>query len=263
MDLGRLLCYDYDNVRWSIGPCVNEIFVSIIGAPADNIYILQLCSAGPGRSIFSPSRVYHFTRIGLRISRGLLPGGFHQSGWGLAPQDRLHIKIDRLRNAQLREPASIWAKRSTLLMGLLLIDADPAEAGSLLQSVQADFPHLDDYIRLWMGEAQAKLGDMAQAAALFESIIESPDSILLARASFRAGESWYRVGQCGKAVDHLTRGMALAPTILTLRPPNLSGGVLHAGQSHRRQPSCLPPSMDAVSQLAGSPRSISASIRHR
>ena len=130
----------------------------------------------------------------------------------VAPQDRLHIKIDRLRNAQLREPASIWAKRSTLLMGLLLIDADPAEAGSLLQSVQADFPHLDDYIRLWMGEAQAKLGDMAQAAALFESIIESPDSILLARASFRAGESWYRVGQCGKAVDHLTRGMALAPT---------------------------------------------------
>ena len=126
-------------------------------------------------------------------------------------QDRVRKKIERLRLVPLREPESVWAKRALLLIGVLSTEADPAEAVRQLQTVQSDVPMLDDYVRLWRGEALLKLGEASQAAVLFESIVEDPDSILLARASFRAGEAWHRAGQCGKAIDPLLRAIALAP----------------------------------------------------
>jgi soluble lytic murein transglycosylase len=126
-------------------------------------------------------------------------------------QDRARKKIERLHAVPLREPESVWAKRAMLLTGLLLVESDPAHAVRQLQLSQPDVPLLDDYVRLWTGEALAKLGETSQAAEVFESIVEAPDSILLARASFRAGEARYRAGQCGKAIDQLLRAIALAP----------------------------------------------------
>lgn len=126
-------------------------------------------------------------------------------------QDRMRVKVERLHRAQALEPASRWSKRAALLEGLTLTPSAPSETIRLLESVQQDFPHLDDYIRFWTGEAQAKLGEFEQAATLFESIVESPDSILMARASYRAGDLWYRAEQCGKAIDQLNRGLALSP----------------------------------------------------
>lgn len=126
-------------------------------------------------------------------------------------QDRVRKKIERLRLVPLREPESVWAKRALLLSGVLSTDIDPVEAARQLQTLQPDVPVLDDYIRLWRGDALLKLGEASQAAILFESIVEDSDSILLARASFRAGEAWYRAGQCGRAIDQLHRAIALAP----------------------------------------------------
>ncbi|HKN88157.1 MAG TPA: tetratricopeptide repeat protein, partial [Nitrospiraceae bacterium] len=126
-------------------------------------------------------------------------------------QDRVRKKIERLRLVLLREPESVWAKRALLLIGVLSTDADPAEAARQLQTLQFDVSALDDYVRLWRGDALLKLGEASQAAVLFESIAEDPDSILLERASFRAGEAWYRAGQCGRAIDQLLRAIALAP----------------------------------------------------
>lgn len=129
----------------------------------------------------------------------------------LSPQDRVRGKIERLRLVPLREPESVWAKRALLLIGLLLMEADPDGAVRQLQASELDWPLLDDYVRLWTGEALLKQGDPSQAAVLFESIVEAPDSILLARASFRAGEAWYRAEQCARAIDALLRALALAP----------------------------------------------------
>ena len=129
----------------------------------------------------------------------------------LLPEDRVRTKIKRLRVVPLLEPESVWARRALLLVGVLSTEADPTEALRQLEAVQPDVPILDDYVRLWRGEALLKLGDASEAAVLFESIIEDPDSLLLARASFRAGEAWYRAGQCGKAIDQLLRAIALAP----------------------------------------------------
>ena len=126
-------------------------------------------------------------------------------------EDRVRKKIERLRLVPLREPESVWAKRALLLIGVLSTDVDPAEAARQLHTLQSDVPALDDYIRLWRGDALLKLGEASQAAILFESIVKDPDSILLARASFRAGEAWYRAGQCGRAIDQLLRAIALAP----------------------------------------------------
>ena len=39
----------------------------------------------------------------------------------------LGMKLDQLRLVTERHPASLWAKRATLLGGVLLIDQDPAE----------------------------------------------------------------------------------------------------------------------------------------
>jgi soluble lytic murein transglycosylase len=132
-------------------------------------------------------------------------------GGSLSLQDRVRKKIERLRLVPLQELGSVWATRALLLIGVLSSEIDPAEAVRQLQIVQSDVPLLDDYVRLWRGEALLKLGEASQAAVLFESIVEDPDSLLLARASFRAGEAWYRAGQCGKAIDPLLRAMALAP----------------------------------------------------
>ena len=129
----------------------------------------------------------------------------------LSPQDRARRKIERLRLVPLREPESVWAKRALVLIGLLLIETDSTSAVRQLEASQPDWPLLDDYVRLWTGEALLRQGEASQAAVLFESIVEAPDSILLARASFRAGEAWHRAGQCAKAIDPLLRGIALAP----------------------------------------------------
>lgn len=129
----------------------------------------------------------------------------------VSQQDRVRRKIERLRLVPLREPESVWAKRALLLIGLLLMETDSADAVRQLQASQLDWPLLDDYVRLWTGEALLKQGDASQAAMLFDSIVEAPDSILLARASFRSGEAWYRAGQCAHAIDTLLRALALAP----------------------------------------------------
>ena len=126
-------------------------------------------------------------------------------------EDRLRSKIERLRLVALREPESVWAKRALLLIGLLLMETDSTDAVRQLQASQDDWPLLDDYVRLWTGEALLNQGDASQAAVLFESIVEAPDSILLARAFFRSGEAWHRAGQCAKAIGPLLRALTLAP----------------------------------------------------
>ena len=129
----------------------------------------------------------------------------------MSQQDRVRRKIERLRLVPLRDPESVWARRALLLIGLLLMETDSAEAVRQLQASQLDWPLLDDYVRLWTGEGLLKQGDPSQAAVLFDSIVEAPDSILLARASFRSGEAWYRTGQCAHAIDALLKAIALAP----------------------------------------------------
>jgi soluble lytic murein transglycosylase len=130
-------------------------------------------------------------------------------------------KVERLRHVRERYPASLWAKRAGLVSGVLLIEREPAVALEFLRAAQRDFPVLDEYVRLWMGEALLRSGDATVAARMFESIPQvAPESNLTTRAAYRTGEGWYQAHVCPEAIEWLTRALAMgekepsAPTAL-------------------------------------------------
>lgn len=118
------------------------------------------------------------------------------------------LKLERLRLVMERFPGSIWAKRAGVLSGVLLIERNPAAAVPFLRAGQRDFPVLDDYLRLWTGDALLHLGDAKEAAAQFESIAQSvPDSNLINMAGLRAGEAWYQASSCPESVRWLAKAV--------------------------------------------------------
>ena len=122
----------------------------------------------------------------------------------------LLLKLDRLQRLIERFPATAWAKRAGLLSGVLLLERNPAVAIQFLHAAQRDFPILDDYIRLWTGEALLNLGDAKQAADTFESIRQAvPDSFLLPKAAYRAGEAWFQASRCPEATAWFAKAVEL------------------------------------------------------
>jgi soluble lytic murein transglycosylase len=120
------------------------------------------------------------------------------------------LKLERLRRVMEQFPASVWAKRSGLLTGVMLVERNPAAALSYLRSAQRDFPLLDDYIRFWMGEALLQLGEAKEAASMFESVLPAvPDSNLATQVTFRAAEAWYQASSCPESVAWLGKAVSL------------------------------------------------------
>ena len=131
-------------------------------------------------------------------------------GTALNKEQVLSLKLSRLQRLMERFPATLWAKRAGLLSGVLLLERNPAMAIQFLRTSQRDFPVLDDYIRLWTGEALLNLGDAKQAADMFESIPQAvPDSSLLAKAAYRAGEAWYQASSCPEATAWFAKAVEL------------------------------------------------------
>lgn len=122
-------------------------------------------------------------------------------------------KVERLRAIMERYPASLWAKRAGLLLGVMLIDREPAEAIRYLKGAQRDFPQMDDYLRLWIGDALAGMNDGAEAAKIYQSIRDAvPDSNLLVRTAYRTGETFYRIDDCAAATEWLATALAMNET---------------------------------------------------
>ncbi len=131
-------------------------------------------------------------------------------GKALNKEQVLLLKLDRLQRLMERFPATLWAKRAGLLSGVLLLERNPAVAIQFLRPAQRDFPALDDYIRLWTGEALLNLGDAKQAAEMFESIPQAvPDSYLLTKVAYRAGEAWYQASSCPEAMAWFAKAVEL------------------------------------------------------
>ena len=131
-------------------------------------------------------------------------------GKALTKEQVLTLKLERLQLLMERFPSTIWAKRAGLLSGVLLMARNPPAAIQFLRGAQRDFPVLDDYIRLWIGEAQMNLGDAKEAAVLLESIpMAVPDSNILAKAAYRTGEAWYQASSCPEATKWFSKAIAL------------------------------------------------------
>ncbi len=126
--------------------------------------------------------------------------------------ERVARKVERLKQVVERYPETIWARRATLAMGALLTERRPAEALVHLRAVQPYFPLLEDYLRLWIGEALLKSGDLSAAASYLDiTPTVVPDTLLGPQINYLAGEAWFRVGQCGYAMDPLAKAVAQDP----------------------------------------------------
>lgn len=129
-------------------------------------------------------------------------------GQALTKDQVVALKLERLRNLMEAFPATQWAKRAGLLSGVILIDRNPAGALPYLRAAQRDFLVLDDYIRVWIGEALLRLGDAKGAAEMFEGVLQAvPDSNLLNQAALRAGEAWYQASSCPDAVPWFVKAV--------------------------------------------------------
>jgi soluble lytic murein transglycosylase len=132
-------------------------------------------------------------------------------GTALTKEQVLSLKLERLRRLMERYPSTEWAKRAGLLSGVLLVERNPAVAIEFLRGAQRDFPVLDDYIRLWIGEASLNLGDAKLAAGIFETIPTAvPDSSILTKAAYRTGEAWYQASNCQEANNWFAKALAIS-----------------------------------------------------
>jgi soluble lytic murein transglycosylase len=165
-------------------------------------------------------------------------------GKAFTKEQVLSLKLERLQRLSERFPSSIWAKRAGLLSGLLLVERNPAASIQFLRGAQRDFPVLDDYLRLWIGEASLNLGDAKQAAVMFESIPTAvPDSNILTRAAYRAGEAWYQASSCPEAIDWFAKAAALSD-----KEPGAAQAFLRRGACHIRENN-IPEGREMLKQL--------------
>ena len=155
------------------------------------------------------------------------------------------LRLERLRLVTERFPGSVWAKRAGMLSGVLLIESNPSAAIPFLQAGQRDLPVLDDYLRLWIGEAKLRLGEAKEAASLFESIVQTvPDSNLAGLVALRAGEAWYQAASCPEALGWLAKAVTyndkdkdrLVPQAwLRMAACQLRGGQIAEGRTTLKQ----------------------------
>ena len=223
-------------------PCVirNLVLATCIGFCAFTLFSDQV-SAGPSSpSISSDSDVCETAEDCFQTAA--LPK--ERLGKALNKEQVLLLKLDRLQRLMERFPATLWAKRAGLLSGVLLIERNPAVAIQFLRAAQRDFPALDDYIRLWTGEALLNLGDAKQAADMFESISQAvPDSYLLTKAAYRAGEAWYQASSCREATAWFAKAVELND-----KEPGTPQALLRRGACQLRDNN-IPEGRDILKQL--------------
>ncbi|MCK6492202.1 MAG: transglycosylase SLT domain-containing protein [Nitrospira sp.] len=131
---------------------------------------------------------------------------------GAAQREQMFVqKRDQLRRVVDLYPSTVWAKRAGLLLGVLQVERDPAEALKWLRAAQPEIPLLDDYLRFWIADSLIKTNELVQAAELLETIPKAvPNSNLIAKVAYRTGEAWYGANVCPRAVEWLERGVTLA-----------------------------------------------------
>ncbi|RMH31151.1 MAG: hypothetical protein D6690_17320 [Nitrospirae bacterium] len=134
-----------------------------------------------------------------------------QVRWGSASQEE--EALARLQAIQSRFPESVWARRAEVHLGLLRRQADPDRALRHFARAQEHFPLLEDYIRLWIGEAYLQLSDHHKAAEAFEALIHRvPETVLAAEAMFRAGKARIQSGSCARGYSLLQQALEKDPT---------------------------------------------------
>ena len=118
--------------------------------------------------------------------------------------DQWLLQVDRFRHVQEAYPGTLWARRAGFRIGWSLLEREPARAIDYLRTARKDFPLLEDYVLLKLGQALGRTGSYHASALTFESALESSaPSALSNDTSYEAGFAWFENGQCQPAIAHL------------------------------------------------------------
>lgn len=126
--------------------------------------------------------------------------------------DQVALLIERFRHVQEVYPGTLWARRAGFRIGWSLLEREPGRAIEYLRAARKDFPVLEDYVLLKLGQALGRMGSLHESALTFESALElSAPSALSNDTSYEAGFAWFENGQCQSAIRHLEQATAGDP----------------------------------------------------
>ena len=118
--------------------------------------------------------------------------------------DHVLQQVERFRRVQEAYPGTIWARRAGLRIGWSLFEREPDWALEYLRAARKDFPLLEDYVLLKLGQALGRMGFSHESALTFETALDlSAPSALRTETSYEAGFARFENGQCRRATAHL------------------------------------------------------------
>ncbi len=126
--------------------------------------------------------------------------------------DQVLLQVKRFRHVREVYPGTPWARRAGFRAGWALLDHDPAHALELLRAARTNFPLLEDYVLLKLGQALGHLDSYHDSAMTFdEALALSPPSVLRTEMLYQAGFAWFADGHCHHAGDRLRRATSRDP----------------------------------------------------
>ena len=122
------------------------------------------------------------------------------------------LVVERFRHVQEVYPGTIWARRAGFRIGWALLERQPGRAIDYLRGARKDFPVLEDYVLLKLGQALGRVGSFQESALAFEAALgSSVPSALRNETSYEAGFAWIENGQCQPAVAYLKQATSGDP----------------------------------------------------
>ncbi len=126
--------------------------------------------------------------------------------------DQVLLQVDRFRHVQEAYPGTLWARRAGFRIGWSLLEREPARAIEYLRAARKDFPLLEDYVLLELGQALGRMGSFHESALTFEAALElAAPSALSNETSYEAGFARFENGQCQPAIPHLEQATSGDP----------------------------------------------------
>ena len=126
--------------------------------------------------------------------------------------DQVLLQVGRFRHVQEAYPGTLWARRAGFRIGWSLLKREPARAIEYLRAARKDFPLLEDYVLLKLGQALGRMGSFHKSALTLESALElAAPSALRTDTSYEAGFARFENGQCRRAVAHLEQATSGDP----------------------------------------------------
>ncbi len=126
--------------------------------------------------------------------------------------DQTALLVERFRHVQEVYPGTIWARRAGFRIGWALLEREPGRAIDYLREARKDFPVLEDYVLLKLGQALGRAGSFHESALTFEAALQSSaPSTLRNENSYEAGFAWLENGQCRPVVAYLKQATSGDP----------------------------------------------------